>query len=375
MKKALLNNIKNIYGWKTKRKIVVISVDDYGNVRLDSKKARERMDEAGLKIKSRFDAYDTLETREDLEVLFNTLTSVKDKNGRHSVLTPFAMPCNIDFEKMALGNYKTYHYEKLPETYEKLSGKDVKFYKGTWSLWKEGIDKKLMIPQYHGREHLNIKILEEKLSQNDHEVLTALKNRSYTSISKSGYDTMNYTAAFDFWNVDENEFLSKVLDDGIDNFKEVFGSAPANFMPPTSRIHPMHLPRIIKKGIKYIDTNLIHKQHVGSGKFKTTINYTGKNINKEQIYLVRNVVFEPTSIDSDISVKIALDQIKAAFRWNRPAIISSHRVNFCGYIDEKNRKKGISELNNLLKSIVDLWPDVEFMSADELGDIILKDKG
>ena len=70
MKQTLLNHIKNIYGWKTKRKIIVISVDDYGNVRLDSKKARDKMDQAGLKILSRFDAYDTLETREDLEVLF-----------------------------------------------------------------------------------------------------------------------------------------------------------------------------------------------------------------------------------------------------------------------------------------------------------------
>jgi len=53
MKQALLNNIKNIYGWKTKRKIVVISVDDYGNVRLNSKKARKNMDKAGLKVLSR----------------------------------------------------------------------------------------------------------------------------------------------------------------------------------------------------------------------------------------------------------------------------------------------------------------------------------
>ena len=28
--KLLLNNLKNIWGWKTQRKIVVISVDDYG---------------------------------------------------------------------------------------------------------------------------------------------------------------------------------------------------------------------------------------------------------------------------------------------------------------------------------------------------------
>ena len=124
LKQTILNNIKNIYGWKTKRKIIVISVDDYGNVRLDSKKARKKMDKAGLKVLSRFDAFDSLETKEDLEMLFETLTSVKDKNGRSAVFTPFALPCNIDFEKMAEENYKVYQYELLPATYEKLAARD-----------------------------------------------------------------------------------------------------------------------------------------------------------------------------------------------------------------------------------------------------------
>jgi len=374
MKQTLLNNIKNIYGWKTNRKIVVISVDDYGNVRLDSKKAREKMNDKGLKVKSRFDAYDSLETKEDLEVLYETLSSVKDKNGRFAMFTPFAMPCNIDFERMAKEGYKGYQYERLPDTFNKLSARDPNTYQGTWDLWKEGMNNSLMVPQFHGREHLNIKVLEEKLAKNDSEVLTALENRSYTSISNSGYDTISYTAAFDFWNVDENKFLSTIIDSGIDEFKKVFGTSPLNFMPPTSKIHPMHLPKVFERGIKYIDTNLIHKQHLGNGKYATSVNFTGKKIKESQVYLVRNVVFEPTSKgDSTVSVKIALDQIKAAFRWNRPAIISSHRVNFCGHIDENNRKQGISALKELLKGITELWPDVEFMSANELGDIILKD--
>ena len=123
MKQFFLNNIKNIYGWKTSRKIVVISVDDYGNVRLDSTKARENMDKAGLKIFSHFDAYDALETRRDLEMLYEVLLSVKDKNGNNAVFTPFALPCNIDFEKMRESNYKNYFHETLPTTYRKVRSK------------------------------------------------------------------------------------------------------------------------------------------------------------------------------------------------------------------------------------------------------------
>jgi hypothetical protein len=82
---------------------VVFSVDDYGNVRLDSKQARTNLDAAGLPIYSRFDALDTLETKQDLEQLYTVLSSVKDKKGKSAVFTPFALPCNIDFEKMGGG--------------------------------------------------------------------------------------------------------------------------------------------------------------------------------------------------------------------------------------------------------------------------------
>jgi hypothetical protein len=156
IKQTVFNHLKNIPGWRTNRKFVVISVDDYGNVRLDSKKARQRIDAAGLKVHSRFDAYDTLETKVDLESLFEVLTSVKDHNGSHAVFTPFTLPCNINFEAMTReGNIK-YISEQLPETYKKLAAMQPKAYDGAWSLWKEGIENGIMVPQFHGREHFNL---------------------------------------------------------------------------------------------------------------------------------------------------------------------------------------------------------------------------
>lgn len=374
MKTAILNNIKNIWGWKTPRKILVISVDDYGNVRLDSQKAREKMDQAGLRTLSRFDAYDTLETKEDLEMLYEALSSVEDKNGHNAIFTPFALPCNIDFEKMAEENYKMYSYETLPITYEKLSAKDAVSYAGTWDLWNEGVSQGLLVPQFHGREHFNVKVFEDKLKKKDKEVLSALRNRSYTSISNSGYNTINYTAAFDFWDPSENIKIGEILLDGLDQFKNVFGYNASNFMAPTSKIHESLLPGLKKYGINYIDMNLIHSQHQGFGTYKKAYNFTGKDLNSDQICIVRNVVFEPTDDRGFDWVNYSLKQIEAAFRWHRPAIISSHRVNFCGHIDPQNRVIGIKALKKLLKKVVEKWPDIEFMSANELGDLISNSK-
>lgn len=372
MKQKILDNIKNFYGWKSNRKIVVFSVDDYGNVRLDSKKARKSMDNAGLKVFSRFDAFDALETKLDLEILYDTLSSVKDKNGHHAVFTPFVVPCNIDFDKMKLDKYQNYNYEVLPITYEKLASKDPLSYDGAWSLWQEGINRGLMVPQFHGREHINLKIFEEKLAKKDYELLTVLKNRSYTSITNSGYSTISYTAAFEFWEFKENERFTGIINDGLNKFEQVFGYRSVHFNPPGGREHPVIHQALKDAGIKYLDTPLIKSEHQGKGKYKKIINYTGKKNSIGMTYQVRNVVFEPTDERGFDWVNYCMKQIETAFFWNRPAIISSHRVNFSGHIDPRNREIGINKLKSLLSRISNNWPDVEFMSANELGNLISK---
>ncbi len=370
MKRYILNHLKNIPGWRNNRKLVVISVDDYGNVRLDSKKARDQLDKAGLKVHSRFDAYDTLETREDLEALYDVLTSVKGKNGKHAVFTPFALPCNINFERMAKDGYQDYHYECLPETFKKMSTRYPQAYDGTWSLWQEGMDKGLMAPQFHGREHLNLKVFREKLLKNDPLLIQALKNRSYPSLGYSGYKTISQMAAFEFWDFKENEVFKEIIEDGLNRFEEVFGYRSLHFNPPGGREHPVIHKALQGGGVRYLDTPFIKNEHQGNGKYKRVLNYTGKKNHLNQTYLVRNVVFEPTHDRGIDWVSYTMKQIEAAFFWNRPAIISSHRVNFCGHIDPKNRKQGLTALKQLLSKIKTKWPDVEFMAANELAHLV-----
>jgi hypothetical protein len=370
LKQTLVLNLKNIPGWRTKRKIVVFSVDDYGNIRLDSKEARQRMDEAGIKAQNRFDRLDTLETREDLEGLFGALRSVRDKNGNCAIFTPFAMPSNLDFEAIAETGYREFRNELLPVTYEKLTEQQPNAYHGTWQLWQDGIEEGLMVPLFHGREHLNLKVFEEMLEAENDEVITALKNRSYTGVSDNGYSTISTMAAFDFWEFEENERFSEIIRDGLNRFEKAFGYRSVHFNPPGGREHPVIHKSLKDNGINYIDTPLLKNEHQGSGKYKKVFNYTGKTNDYGQTYLVRNVVFEPTEERNVDWFSYTMNQIEAAFRWNRPAIISSHRVNFCGHIDPTNREKGLKALRELLKRITERWPDVEFMAANELGDLV-----
>lgn len=368
LKTAIIDNAKNLLGWKTKRKLVAFSVDDYGNVRLDSVEARKQLDKLGFEVQNRFDAYDTLETKEDLEVLFSTLDSVKDQHGHHAVFTPFALPANLNFEKIAENLFTKFEYELLPETYAKLPG-----YGGTWDLWKEGIEKKYLVPQFHGREHLNLKVFEEALEKRDAATLASLKNRSYTSI-KSSYPTIRSVAAFEFWEMKENERFNHIILDGLDAFEKVFGYRSTHFNPPGGREHPIIHKALFEGGVKYLDSPFVKTEHEGKGKYRKVINFTGKKNDLGQLFMVRNCVFEPTAREGVSWADYCLKQIESAFRWNRPAVISSHRVNFCGHMDSANRAKGIAELQKLLNMIVKRWPDVEFVSATDICDIMAEEK-
>lgn len=370
MLNQLKQDAKNLIGWRTRRKIIVFSVDDYGNVRLASKQAREELDKAGIRAVSRFDAYDTLENREDLEMLYAVLSAHKDSNGKNAVFTTFALPCNIDFEQMAKEDYQVYYYEHLPLTFEKLSAMESASYEGAWKLLKEGISEAYLRPQFHGREHFHVKVIEERLLQKDKELMLSLKNRSLASLSPRENEGPGYTSAFGFRDFSEVPEFEPIIREGLEAFEKVYGYAAVHFTPPGGNEHRQVHSFGGKYGISYVDVPMVKKEHQGNGQYKNQFYYTGKK-NKDGItYMVRNVVFEPTENNADEAVNLAMKQIEAAFRWNRPAIISSHRVNFCGHVDPANRKKGLGALNELLKQITAKWPEAEFMSADELGDLV-----
>ena len=68
-------------------------------------------------------------------------------------------------------------------------------------------------------------------------------------------------------------------------------------------------------------------------------------------YLTRNCFFEPVQSGKDW-VDSCLNEISFAFRWNKPAIISSHRLNYIGALYKENRENGLTKLGSLLKQIM-----------------------
>ena len=152
MIKKILNTVYNSLGWKTKRKLVVILSDDWGSIRVPSKEVREKLIVSGINMDTnRFNKFDCLESNTDVEKLFEVLLHHKDGNGNHPVFTAMTNVANPDFNKIKESNFEKYFYEPFTETLKQYPNSDK-----VYGYYKWGIENKIFMPEFHGREHLNV---------------------------------------------------------------------------------------------------------------------------------------------------------------------------------------------------------------------------
>lgn len=357
---------KNFRGWRTPRKLVAFAVDDYAHVRVASRQAREALLAAGLDLSGQMDRFDTLETRQDLEALFGALDSVRDVNERPAVFTAYALSANPDFAAIR-DDGQCYHPEAVPATFRRLTNEQPDAYQGAWQLWQEGMARGLIRPQCHGREHLNVALFERKLQYRAPDLLANLEHDSLAGMtSDPAMPGVGYTHAFGLHDRSELPRHRDILADAFDRFEQVWGFRSTTFTPPAQQLHPDLHEELVQFGVVSVDKPLRCSRALGDGTRRSELNRSGRQRGQNHVTVVRNVVFEPCADMGFEPIGRAMQQINAAFFWGRPAIISAHRANFCGHIDEQNRKRGIQALESLLKAIVQRWPEVEFLSVDAL---------
>lgn len=371
IKNKIFRNLSNIPGWVTRRKIVVIESDDWGSIRMPSKAVFESLVRKGLPVEARdsgpYNLFDTLANEDDMHSLFNVLSSVYDKNGNPAVFTAFSVVANPDFDKIRAGGFEKYYYEPFTDTLKRYYTDDSVF-----DIWKEGIKQGIFIPQFHGREHLNVSEWMRALKRGDRETHLAFEHGMWGFPNKPyNGSSVSYQAAFDYYDPKDVAAHDMIISDGLDLFESIFGYRATFFVPPNGFLHDSLYKTAAEKGVKYLFASRFHTTPAGYGKVKRSIHYIGQKNKYGQRFIIRNCFFEPCMKGRDW-VNSCLNDIDIAFRWKKPAIISSHRVNYIGALDPGNRENGLSQLMQLLKEVVSRWPDVEFMTSAELGDLIQK---
>lgn len=368
IKRTLLQIISNLPGWHTKRKIIVFLTDDWGGVRVHSNEARQNLIMAGIEMDgNRFDRFDTLESNDDMEALFEVLLNHKDHKGNHPVITAVANVANPDFEKIKNNNFTKYFYEPYTETLKRYPNHDKVF-----ELYKKGIELNIFKPELHGREHLQVKWWLENLKAGNKMVQIAFENEFWHLGNKYLSNPLHRSlgAAYDIASIDEVEKQKGFVTDGARLFEELFGYKSTLFIPPAQHYHQNLEPAMVEAGFSLVDVPRYRKMPLGNGKFKTKLHFMGQKGQSGLRYLTRNVVFEPNLNPNDDGVQSCLKGIETAFKFRQPAIISNHRAAFVSGLNIDNRDKGIKALDRLIKLITKRWPESEFIPVSDLYKLI-----
>lgn len=371
LKAKLAVNVSNIPGWSTKRHIVVIESDDWGSIRMSSLENFDRMLKAGMREdRNHYNTNDALESNDDMEMLMDLLSEFKDSTSRHPVVTGVNVVANPIFDKIKEGDYKEYFYEPYTETCKRYPHHDR-----VYDLWLKGQNERLMVPIFHGREHLNVQRWLRALQSGHKSTLLAF-DEGVTGIYNGINDEPipEFQAAFDLDDISDVVYMKEVLATGLDLFEQLYGRRAKYFVPTNGPFNNTLEEDLHKAGIKYINTGKKQREPLGNGQYKVNTRFLGNKNQFGQIYLTRNCFFEPSSTECKVGrdwIDTCLHEIEIAFRWHKPATISSHRVNYIGWLHPENRDNSLRQLKKLLEEIIKRWPDVEFMTSEELGDLIV----
>jgi hypothetical protein len=363
LKEYISYNLQSSFGQPINHKFIIIESDDWGSIRMPSRKIFNKLVVAGLPIENDvFNKYDNLASKDDLCCLLDVLSKFKDHAGNNPVFTVNVVTGNPDFKRIRDSKYTHYFIEPFYDTIEKQQP-------GALNLWEEALNKKFFLPQFHGRDHVNIDRWLNALRSNDSYTHLAFNSEVY-GIAPSSDSSEYYMAALDYPSDTKNNYLQECLNQGLDIFREYFKFLPLSFIPPCYICSLDVINYLDKKGVKGLQGKVFHflpiKTKNGKRKYKKMFRVSGYHKTSNRVNLVRNVFFEPCSDQHFDFVSNALKRIETAFSWKKPAIISTHRVNYIGSIEPKNRQNSLNKLDLLLRGIIKQWPDVEFISSHDL---------
>ena len=362
--------VLNLKDTKLSRKIVVIQSDDWGSIRMPSEMIRTSLNNHDLiDASDPYARFDSIAGSDDLNALFEVLNSVKDKHGNPANLTANSLSANPNFDKIKASQFNEYFYESLEDSFE--------FHKRTSALkmWDEGISNKLFTPQYHGREHVNIPFWLQKLKEGHKGVLYAFEHNVFgVDFNDLGESQINFQRAWDQIVPEGVDLVNDAILEGYNMFSKRFGFKSTTATPPNYTWTKEQEKMLFDNGVESLQgilRNRIRNTH--NFKYEYEIRHSG--LEKKVAFQRRNVFFEPSMLQSKEKknlLNVMFKRIGTAFILGRPVIIGSHRLNYIGSLSEDNRINNLKLLKTFLTHLVIKWPDVEFMSADQLNSSYIK---
>lgn len=361
-KAAIAAHRTNRKGKKLSGRYLIIESDDWGAIRTPSKQALGAFEKRGMDLGNSVYKSDSLACNEDLEQLFNLLQSIRDKKGNPLKITANVIMANPDFKKIKAEGFSNYYFEDFRETLLKYPAHDKAFLK-----WQQSIADGLFVPQFHGREHLQYNRWLKALRSGNEDVLFCFD----WGTTYSGNADYSFMEAYDWDDPNDVDVHKKIIAEGLSMFEKVFGFASKSFIAPCYNWDPELEQFLQSTSIKLLQGTRFQFAPTGTfEKYNLIPHYFGETSKRGLTYNVRNCFLEPSQNTGKDWVDSCLAQIGVAFMWQKPAIICSHRINYIGFIDERNRDRGLRDLKSLIDTVLKKWPDVQFISTDQLDEIM-----
>ncbi len=380
----LLTNLKNRYtalrGFHTKRHFVIIESDDWGSIRMPSHEVFEKLQALGdHPEKDAFLSNDCLENCSDLERLYNVLESVTDQSGHPAVITANFAVANPDFDRIDIKT-GSYEFELFTETYKRYYPNE-----NVISCVQNGMQRGLFFPQLHCREHMNISRWMMDLKRGKRDTLIAFENHLIgINASFSENNPFGYMDAFNS-NYSTDEELRSILYDAMRIFEETFGRKSSTFVASCyvwddfleKTLADLDVQGIQSACWQYVplgrtplratQNSIIEKNN----RLTRRIHFTGQKNTIGQLYSIRNCAYEPAYYQNAAEcAALCFRQIHNALHDHKPAIISSHRFNYISSINPTNAENNLEGLMWLLKKIVKEYPDIEFITTEQLFNVM-----
>ncbi len=306
----------------------------------------------------------TLESSASLEALFDVLRKHHGADGQPAVFTAFTSMGNPDFTAIAANGFEAYA--------------DIGFDRGLPPAWhREGVLDKMRAgqkdgiwePEYHSMLHhvsprLWMQLLNSN-SQDGHLARELFKLQIYAQ--------NRHIPEYEGYTLPEQNAIIRT---GFNRFCNAFGRMPHAAV--TSDAYPETEILWVANGIRTI---CLKNCRINSGEVVVypTKPWNNQNVytclgayqpELDAIYLTRNAFFELDGFSRDGGGNSATEVLRVFQRnqkqYNEPAIISTHRSNYCSFNSGINRIR-LQELGRLLTLLKDAG--VSFLSSHELAEL------
>lgn len=330
---------------KFNEKFIIIESDDWGLERALTDESLDWVKEKFGEDKFSRWTRDSLETSEDLDLLFDLLERYQTKFEYPPVITANFITHNVDHSSKDKLNFIP-----ICDGFN-ASSEDVRL------LYKKGFENKYIFPQLHGYSHYNIDKVEKYFSSE--EGMEALSKNFFEARS-----TIKGNLAFLQGELSEKNSQAGKIKEASEVFNKLFGFIPKTIIPPTF-IFDIQLAKMLKDNkISLIQSS---NRLVGSDNKRYYFPYFHKR--KNLYWSIRNARLDPHT-DYKFYHEQCVNSIEKAFESKSPAVIDFHRVNFAGKYAPAYRDRTLEELKLLLDKVCKKWPDAKFIHTQKLNDIL-----